>query len=130
MSNLLREELIEAVELIIQEFSEGTTVVLIDPDGKKYTQSFADPTRTLTGVIQNESREVDGEGFETMVQRPVLTLQLKDLERVPEERKGWFVRIPTSPTDDTLRSYLLAGPPKPFASLGFINLKLQRTKQI
>jgi len=134
MTNPLLKEITETVgDIIRNDFNQP--VELIDLDGKLYTQSKADPTKKIMGMVMWESRDVDfATGMDTMVQRPVVSIFLDDLERVPEERFSeptaqWVVRIPKSPLTDETRSYTLSGPPKLFNTLNYIQLKLQRLTQ-
>jgi hypothetical protein len=125
------------------EREAGTRAALIDPDGKLYEKSLVDENgepygddvaaedrRDLLCWVVQEHRDIDVEtGFDNVVDRPVAQFSLKSLERVPKGGERWIVRVASSPSDDTLVSFALSGPPKGGKSIGFINLRLRELSQ-
>jgi hypothetical protein len=109
----------------------GVKVILIDPDGKEYTKSALDPDKDLKGWFVQESLTYDFQtGVDVVSDKPVLSLRLRSLERVPKSGENWTIRVATKPDNDELKSFILAGAPKNRKTVGFINLGLGSVSQI
>lgn len=124
----------ETVESDLLESLEGDywlPVVLIDPEGVIYNTSANDPTKDLGGQVLYDSLESDMEsGMDLIVHKPVVTLRLSSLERVPLSGERWGVKIPITPsTTADLKTFLMERPTEPQNSIGFIRLYLMEMDQ-
>jgi hypothetical protein len=109
----------------------GLPVVLFDPDGDKYDKSANDPTKDLVGQVLYDTLTVDPEdGAEVVVHKPVVTLRLSSLERVPLDGEKWAVQIPITPDPAADKvTFYLERPSEEGGSIGFIRLYLMATEQ-
>jgi len=108
----------------------GMPVVLISPDGVRYSKSANDPTADLVGQVLFDTIAQDGDGNQIIDHKPVVTLRRSSLSRVPLAGEAWAVEIPTGPRVDAPReTYMLEAPSLHGASLGIIRLYLRRAEQ-
>jgi len=122
----IEEDLLETLE---EPEDFGLPVVLIAPDGTVYNTSENDDG-TLYGRIVYDTIEQDEDGNEVIVHKPMVTLRLSSLARVPENGETWVVKIPDGPRDDaSVVSYILERAPEDGRSIGYINLYLRKTEQ-
>lgn len=125
---MLREIQETAEEVISEEF--GSRVTLLDENGVTYDKSALTPQEDLKGMIFNESTEYDiNTGVEVISDRPVVSLAIRHLTRVPEAGEKWMVSVQLSPFSEDMTSFMLSGPPKNAKTIGFINLRLQKLSQ-
>lgn len=124
-------ETIESDLLESLESDYWLPVVLIAPDGVIYDKSNNDPTKDLGGQVLYDSTVTDLEsGMDLIVHKPVVTLRLSSLERVPLDGEKWAVKIPISPsTTADLKTFLMERPTEPQNSIGFIRLYLMEMDQ-
>lgn len=109
----------------------GVKVVLIDPDGKEYHKSALDSDEDLKGWFVQESLEHDlRTGVDIISDKPVLSLRIRSLGRVPQEGERWIVKVATKLDSEELKSFILAGAPRNRKTIGFINLGLGSVSQI
>lgn len=109
----------------------GVKVVLIDPDGKEYKKSALEPLEDLKGWFVQESLAYDLKtGVDIISDKPVLSLRIRSLERVPQDGEKWIVKVATKLDSEELKAYVLAGAPKNSKTIGFINLGLGSVSQI
>jgi hypothetical protein len=101
----------------------GLPVILTDPDGVEYS--------TYYGQILYDTLAVDpATGAQVIVHKPVVTLRVSSLTRVPADGENWKVSIPTSPDRTaTKETFLLERPSEDGRSIGFIRLYLIRPRQ-
>lgn len=116
----IERSLATAIENPIYGF--GLPVTLIAPDGS---------IQKLNGKIVYDHKVFDPEIGSTMiVHRPVVTLRISSLTRVPVSGESWFVIIPTAPSPDAPTSkFITQDPETDGKSVGFIRLILTATKQ-
>ena len=111
----------ELIETDLETTLEGDfslPVELIDPDGVVYDD--------LVGQVLYNSIDEN----EVFSGKPVVTLRISSLMRVPVAGENWAVKIPENPsTTDTLVTYILDKPPVHNRSIGYIKLYLTRTVQ-
>lgn len=111
----------EQIELDLETTLEGDfslPVELIDPSGVVYDD--------LVGQVLYDSID-ENENFSG---KPVVTLRISSLTRVPLDGENWAVRIPQNPsTTDTLVTYVLDKPVQHGRSIGFIKLYLTLAEQ-
>jgi len=103
----------------------GMSVTLIDPDGEIYTG--------LKGQVLNFTQQENPETGEIVViNKPVITLRISSLDRVPLPGENWIITYPTSPvsgaaTKDGLFSATRA--PEDGSDIGFMRMYPQDTEQ-
>lgn len=111
----------EQIESDLETTLEGDfnlPVELIDPDGVVYDN--------LLGQVLYDSVDEN----EMLSGKPVVTLRISSLTRVPLAGENWAVRIPQNPsTTDTLVTYILDKAPSHGRSIGFIKFYLTKTVQ-
>jgi hypothetical protein len=109
----------------------GLPVELIDPDGVVYKKSQNNPTEDLSGQILYDTVTRDPEdGAEVIVHKPVVTLRLSSLVRVPKDDEKWIVKIPIIPNPTAPKvAFSLERPSEEGAAIGFIRLYLMTTQQ-
>ena len=111
----------EQIETDLETTLEGDfslPVELIDPDGVVYDD--------LVGQVLYNSIDEN----EVFSNKPVVSLRISSLTRVPLSGENWAIRIPENPsTTDTLVTYVLDKPPIHCRSIGFIKLYLTKTVQ-
>lgn len=109
----------------------GVKIVLIDPDGKEYVKSALEALEDLKGWFIQESLEYDLKtGVDVISDKPVLSLRIRSLERVPQEGERWIIKVATKLDSEELKSFVLAGAPRNMKTIGFINLGLGSVSQI
>lgn len=125
-------ELVESDLLDTLEGDWGLPVELVAPDGVKYTKSANDPTLDLVGqILYNTIVQNPDTGAEMIVKKPVVTLRLSSLTRVPLAGEKWWVRIPLTPSYTAQKEgFFLEQPSQDGASIGFIRLYLQASEQV
>jgi len=105
-------------------------VVLIAPDGVVISTSLHGGP--LLGKVMYDYREERPGGEIVVVKSPLVILRLSSLSRVPKADEPWFVMIPTSPADPTLKRFLIDGrtrAPERVDSIGFVRLFPQAVGQ-
>lgn len=110
----------------------GMKVVLISPDGIEQTKSKNDPENDLMGRIVYDHTDIDTEsGLEVLVKKPVVTLRLTSLDRVPLCGETWEMLFPVSPEVGApiVRYILIGRPPESGNSIGTIRLYPQLPEQ-
>jgi hypothetical protein len=109
----------------------GLPVELIDPDGVVYKKSQNNPTEDLSGQILYDTVTRDPEdGAEVIVHKPVVTLRLSSLVRVPKDDEKSIVKIPIIPNPIAPKvAFSLERPSEEGAAIGFIRLYLMATQQ-
>ena len=128
MNPLLREIQETAEEVISEEF--GSKVTLLDENGVTYDKSALDAEEDLKGMLFNESTEYDiNIGMEVVADRPVVSLAIRHLTKIPKAGEKWMVQVQLSPFSEDMTSFMLSGPPKNAKTIGFINLRLQKLSQ-
>ena len=102
-------------------------VVLIDPEGVEYTKTVDD--RDLTGQVLYNSIAFDPDtGAQVIDSKPVVTLRVSSLQRVPLKGEAWGVKIPITPsTTATLEEFFMERPTEG-NSIGFIRLYLTKVE--
>ena len=111
------------------EAEYGLPVILTSSNGVRQSKSANDPTADLVGQILYDTTMYD-EGVEIIVHKPVVTLRVSSLVRVPVPGERWLVEIPTTPNyTATKESFLLERPSEDGGSIGFIRLYLMRAEQ-
>lgn len=76
----------------------GTPIILISPDGKRYTNSANKPLELLRGKVHMYSKAENPETGETIiVDEPSVTFRTSSLARVPVPNENWFMQFKTSP---------------------------------
>lgn len=142
MKNLI--ERLYATTGRLLEKSFGSRAVLIDPDGQIYKKSAVDENgdpydestpeeerRDLQCSVFREHTNVDVRtGFDNLVDRPVAVFWIKSLTRVPKSGEKWMIQVTRSPLDDTLESWVISEPPKTGRTIGFVNIRLRRARQV
>ena len=110
----------------------GLPVILISPDGVQQDKSANDPTADLTGqVLYDTLVQNPDTGSEMVAHKPVVTLRISSLNRVPQQGESWIVKIPTIPNPAaTKEDFFLERPTEDGSSIGFIRLYLMRAKQV
>ena len=101
-------------------------VEIISPGGIKQ--------KNLTGQVLFNRVEVEMETSNLeqpqIVSKPVVTLRISSLNRVPQPKERWIVRCPREPRRDApLQSYLAHRAPTGGDSIGFITLHCDRIVQ-
>jgi hypothetical protein len=95
------EDLRATAELELYDCLEselGTPIILISPDGKRYTNSVNNPTEPLRGQVKMYSKGENPEtGEPIIVDEPSVTLRTSSLARVPVANENWFIQFKTSP---------------------------------
>lgn len=110
-------ELIESDLSITLEGDYGLPITLIAPDGVKYEE--------VGQVLYNSIGE-----DEIWTNKPVVTLRISTLTRVPVAGENWAVQIPQNPDEDgATTTYVLDKPPVHCRSIGFIKLYLTKAVQ-
>ena len=129
MTNL--REQVEADLSFTLEGDWGLPVILQAPDGTTYDKSANDPTADLMGQILYDTIEENPEtGQQILVHKPVVTLRLSSLTRVPVAGEIWSVTIPSAPSLTAVtETYLLDHPSEDGRSIGFIRLYLMKAEQ-
>ena len=125
----LRAE-IEADLLETLEGDYGQAVVLISPDGVRYSKSANDPTADLMGQVLYDTIAQDADGNQIIDHRPVVTLRLSSLSRVPVPGETWAVEMPIGPrVGATRETFVLERASEDGRSIGIIRLYLRRAEQ-
>ena len=76
----------------------GTPIILISPDGKRYTNSANKPLELLRAQVKMYSKAENPETGETIiVDSPSVTFRTSSLSRVPSPNENWFIQFKTSP---------------------------------
>lgn len=97
-------------------------VVLIAPDGTSQTYQGQ--------VLYDTTVEDPASGAPIVISKPVVTLRLSSLSRVPVEGEKWSVKIPSAPSSTaTTETYFLERPSEDGKSIGFIRLYLMKVSQ-
>lgn len=109
----------------------GMPVELLDPDGDWHLlNTLGEP---ITGQVCYETIVVNpATGEDMVVNKPVVSLRISSLVRVPQDGEKWLVRIPISPDVDAEKEDFVLSPTRPIEagrSIGFIRLYLQRAEQ-
>lgn len=113
----IREQIETDLETTL-EGDFGLPVELIDPDGVVYDD--------LVGQVLYDSLDEN----EILSGKPVVTLRISSLTRVPIDGENWAIRIPQNPsTTDTLVTYILDKASHHGRSIGFIKLYLTQAIQ-
>ena len=129
MSQLWRE-IQETTEEIFFDPEIGTKVILTDDNGVEYSKSAINPDDDLKGMLFSESTEYDGgSGVEVLSDKPVISLPIRHLARVPKDGENWMIRVEFDSFSEELTARTLSGPPKKGKTIGFINLRLQKLSQ-
>jgi hypothetical protein len=110
----------------------GLPVVLISPDGVTQDKSANNPTADLDGqVIYDTLVQQPDTGAEMLVHKPVVTLRISSLTRVPKSGERWIVKIPITPNRTAPKeTFFLERPTEDGSSIGFIRLYLMATEQV
>ena len=119
----LREKIEADLETTL-EGDFGLPVTLKSPDGVE---------DTLMGqVLYDYVKENPDTGGEMVVNKPVVTLRISSLLRVPVNGEKWFIKIPGAPSETApLVEYMFDGdhPIEGGKSIGFIRLYLRKIEQ-
>lgn len=115
----------------------GLPVELTGPDGKIYKTSANSPDplnpEPLYGqVLRNAVSESPDTGERLVIAKPVVTLRISSLERVPEPHEKWQIRFPTEPSlTAEKQDYSLDAnrAPERNSSIGFIVFYPTKLKQ-
>ncbi len=104
-------------------------VILITPDGQVVNSSAHGGS--LLGRVQYDYVAEQPGGEKVVVNEPVVILRLSSLSRVPKAGEKWGIQIPTSPSDPTLRTFVLGATraPEVAATIGFVRLFPQKAEQ-
>ena len=124
----IEEDLLETLE---DSDDYGLPVELISPvDGARQTKSANDPTADLTGQIIYETLRQSEDGIPIIEHKPVVTLRISSLDRVPANGEKWSVIIPISPVAgaDT-ETFILEKAMQDGRSIGYVRLYLRRAVQ-
>lgn len=130
MVNLREQAEADLGETLEKEW--GLPVVLIDPDGVKYTTSANDPTAPLMGQVLYGKREYNPDtGQDVYVNTPVITLRVTSLARIPVDGERWGVQIPVRPSlSAPMVNFIFEGRPvEGGASLGIMRIYPQKAAQ-
>ena len=99
----------------------GLPIVLTDPDGD---------TNEYSGQIIYNTLVEDDIGSQVVINKPVVTLRISSLVRVPQEGENWMVKIPDTPSTTADKStYFIERPSEDGRSIGFIRLYLAKPDQ-
>jgi len=127
---LLREQ----IEIDLADTLEGEfwlPIELIDPDGNKQVYKKDSTTDLLGGQVLYDIRDTDPEtGMPIIVHKPVVTLRITSLDRIPVSGERWGVAIPSAPNPSAPKvMFVLEQATEDGRSIGFIRLYLTRTEQ-
>jgi len=126
----LRAEIEDDLSDFLEGEDYGQVVVLISPDGMKYSKSANDPTADLMGQVLYDSLSQTEDGVAIIDHNPVVTLRRSSLERLPAANEKWSVNIPTGPRVDASReTFLIERASEDGGSIGFIRLYLRKAEQ-
>lgn len=107
-------------------------VVLIAPDGTIQTKKKG-TDEDLGGQILYNTVGLNPEtGQEVIVNKPVVSLRITSLERIPQKNEKWLIKIPITPSRTAEKKEFLLSEIKPNeggASIGFIRLYLRKAVQ-
>jgi hypothetical protein len=122
----IEEDLAETLE---DSDDYGLPVVLIGPDGVVYDTSENDDD-DLYGQVLYDHISQDEDGNQIIDNRPVVTLRISSLARVPQNGEVWAVKIPVSPLADAeLQTFVMERAVEGGASIGFVRLYLRKAEQ-
>lgn len=122
----IEEDLAETLE---DSDDYGLPVVLIGPDGVVYDTSENDD-EDLYGQVLYDHISQDEDGNQIIDNRPVVTLRISSLARVPQNGEAWAVKIPVSPLADAeLQTFVMERAVEGGASIGFVRLYLRKAEQ-
>lgn len=100
----------------------GLPIVLIAPDGT---------SQALNGKIIWDHKVFDPETGSTMiVHRPVITVRISSLTRVPVSGEKWLAKIPNAPSRTApVETYIVQDPETDGRSIGFMRIFLTAIRQ-
>lgn len=131
MENLRAAQERDLADCIEGEF--GADVTLTDPDGTTYNKNANDLTKNLRAKIRYRTQSVDPEtGEPVIIHRPVVTLRITSLTRVPVDGENWLIQMPISPVSGALLKNLLFTPDRAIEDgidMGFIKMYLVEVEQ-
>lgn len=110
--------------------------ILIAPDGVEYKHPLVDGVIdedvSLGGQVIYDTLSIDPDtGAQVIEHKPVVTLRLSELKRVPKAGEKWVVKIPLTPsTTAPLKTFYLERPGEEGGSIGFIRLYLMSIEQV
>ncbi len=112
----------------------GLPVILVSPDGVEYSKSFLDAEKDLVGKIDRSTFSFNPDNGESViVQKPVISIRINSLERVPKDGEKWVVKIPekNQPTDAKI-DYVLCNDKavEMNTTIGYVKLYLMKVIQV
>lgn len=109
----------------------GLPVVLVSPDGEIQDHSANDPTSLLFGRIDYDRTELDPEtGMPVQIKKPMVTLRVSSLTRIPQAGENWAVKIPVVPSATApMVTFFLEQAPRDGGSYAYIKLPLTNLSQ-
>lgn len=126
-------KLIESTLGTSMEGAWGLPVELTGPDGITQTLSANDGL-PLVGQVLSSSFDSDPEtGATILTDKPVVTLRITSLNRIPLAGEMWFIKMPMNPDPDAAKeSFLMSSDRAPFRnrSLGYVKIYCQKATQI
>jgi hypothetical protein len=118
----IRERVIRDSRIALGDADKwGVPVELVSPSAIEYLGIHG--RVVYSDVVQSD------DGNEIIVNDPVVSIHLEDLERVPETGEKWIVRIPEKIGSETMVNYTCERPVEINKSIGFITLRLVAVEQ-
>lgn len=126
-------KLTESVLATSLESAWGLPVELTSPDGITQTLS-ANDGETLVGQVLSSSLDSDPEtGATLLTDKPVVTLRISSLDRVPLAGENWFIKMSMIPDPAaTKEDFMMSADRPPFRneSIGFVKIYCQKVTQV
>lgn len=111
----------------------GADVTLTDPDGTIYNTNASDPTKSLRAKIRYRTISVDpATGEPVVIHKPVVTIRITSLARVPADGENWFITMPVSPVSGAPSESFLFTPDRAIedgVDMGYIKMYLVDIEQ-
>lgn len=108
-------------------------VEITGPDGITQIYSKNDPTELLGGQVLYFTQSINPETGETIVvNKPVVSLRISSLNRVPQSGEKWFIRMPISPVAGASKENFVFTPTRAIENgydIGFIRIYPQKIEQ-
>ena len=111
----------------------GLPVELTSPDGETQTLS-ANDGETLEGQVLSSSFDSDPDtGATILTDKPVVSLRISSLDRVPVAGETWFIKMPMIPDPAAAKeSFIMSADRAPFRneSIGYVKIYCQKVTQV
>ena len=105
-------------------------VELTGPDGITQKYSVNNPSALLGGQILYFTQSINPETGETIiVNKPVVSLRISSLRRVPQSGEKWYIKMPVSPIAGAIKKDYVFTPTRAIEDgqdIGFIRIYPQK----